>query len=851
MEEVQAHVEEINVEKDAAMGLAEEEAERAAAAEASVEQTGMILEDAEQKMQMMVLQVKAAHEQLRLMELEHKVVPLQELEAIRSEVGRLEETYHSASSKGIAEATMRGEARVEEVRVSAEAAVSSLRRALAEAQSSAVSTSTSFYEAEIHSLQSRLEREVRECAASQREADAAKAMWEARTLRAEQELENERSSRRIAEASSAQLVAASAGLIPSQKGLEQEVQTLATRLVRTQSESDGVKRELSSESVKVHELQLRLEAEVRTREATEASLADMTRGKQLAEDRIVGATLRLERETLLRMEEQATSEKIVAALTEQLATTTADLQADLAQVKADAEATLDEVTEQWEQQMEEVESEHAAVVTAAKKQLEDVTMAAAQMMHEQEQLEELSVTTALHLEAETDVHTRAKQEVERLQKAQQLARETKASLEAALAKYDNDLAIELTFRSKAERSLNLAVDRMNSNHMVEMRTEVFYAWARRTAARSYMRKREGRVGSLAAEHAQARAFAAWLSATQWSSRAEQLMGRGMVRMSQAVTRNALDVWIESTAITSHKTHGTARAARMFKRRAQMTAFAGWAEVTAETYRLIHISTKVIATMRNSRVLKILSEWRAWATYERNSRAEAQIMMLRGEHSVEMAARAAAEARAAKAEAAVDREKSARIRRVEMRREMRAATVVQRWYRRLVQAKLATDDDLYAFLRAEGMVEYEPRLRAESVDLATLKELEVDDLKHFGVPIGPARRIVNTLARTRAQDLGAVVRMTKVVGEEAMDWMKHKIHVDDKATLRPPSMNPKESELELRPRAKHDWLDSKEHPSVVRYIGRIGKRKGLYVGLELLDYSEGMVAGELDGVRYFR
>ena len=45
---------------------------------------------------------------------------------------------------------------------------------------------------------------------------------------------------------------------------------------------------------------------------------------------------------------------------------------------------------------------------------------------------------------------------------------------------------------------------------------------------------------------------------------------------------------------------------------------------------------------------------------------------------------------------------------------------QRWQ----QAKLATDDDLYAFLRAEGMVEYHSRLRAESVDLATLKELEV-------------------------------------------------------------------------------------------------------------------------------
>jgi hypothetical protein len=29
-------------------------------------------------------------------------------------------------------------------------------------------------------------------------------------------------------------------------------------------------------------------------------------------------------------------------------------------------------------------------------------------------------------------------------------------------------------------------------------------------------------------------------------------------------------------------------------------------------------------------------------------------------------------------------------------------------------------------------------------------------------------------------------------------MKHKIHVDDKATLRPPGSQPKESEVELRP-----------------------------------------------------
>lgn len=87
------------------------------------------------------------------------------------------------------------------------------------------------------------------------------------------------------------------------------------------------------------------------------------------------------------------------------------------------------------------------------------------------------------------------------------------------------------------------------------------------------------------------------------------------------------------------------------------------------------------------------------------------------------------------------------------------------------------------------------------------------------------------------------------------------------------------------RARHDWLDKCEHPIAVRYIGRIGNRKGLYllrilcatfvcralackhlctcicylskiirsryVGVELLDYSEGLASGVFDGVRYFR
>ena len=49
------------------------------------------------------------------------------------------------------------------------------------------------------------------------------------------------------------------------------------------------------------------------------------------------------------------------------------------------------------------------------------------------------------------------------------------------------------------------------------------------------------------------------------------------------------------------------------------------------------------------------------------RAEAEILQLRSEHTVQAAARAAAEARAAKAEAAIEREKAARTRRVELRR----------------------------------------------------------------------------------------------------------------------------------------------------------------------------------------
>ena len=78
-------------------------------------------------------------------------------------------------------------------------------------------------------------------------------------------------------------------------------------------------------------------------------------------------------------------------------------------------------------------------------------------------------------------------------------------------------------------------------------------------------------------------------------------------------------------------------------------------------------------------------------------------------------------------------------------------------------------------------------------------------------------------------------------------------------MRPPQSQAAVEEA-LRPRAQVDWLDKvtmlacscalsaltpmvlvpqAEHPAVVRFIGRVGKKRGLYVGLELLDYSEGL------------
>lgn len=79
---------------------------------------------------------------------------------------------------------------------------------------------------------------------------------------------------------------------------------------------------------------------------------------------------------------------------------------------------------------------------------------------------------------------------------------------------------------------------------------------------------------------------------------------------------------------------------------------------------------------------------------------------------------------------------------------------------IASLQLKSTFHVYVYEGTEGLLEYEPRLRAESVDLHTLKELEVDDMKHFGIPVGPARRIVNVLRRHRDDDLAVVVRAMK-------------------------------------------------------------------------------------------
>ena len=62
------------------------------------------------------------------------------------------------------------------------------------------------------------------------------------------------------------------------------------------------------------------------------------------------------------------------------------------------------------------------------------------------------------------------------------AEATQRAMEKELAKYDNDLAIELTFRTWAERSVALAVERMAANATESWLERAFYCWARRTAS---------------------------------------------------------------------------------------------------------------------------------------------------------------------------------------------------------------------------------------------------------------------------------------------------------------------------------------------------------------------------------
>ena len=193
-----------------------------------------------------------------------------------------------------------------------------------------------------------------------------------------------------------------------------------------------------------------------------------------------------------------------------------------------------------------------------------------------------------------------------------------------------------------------------------------------------------------------------------------------------------------------------------------------------------------------------------------------------------------------------------------------------------------------------------------MDLPTLKELHVEDLRQFGLAMGPARRIVNVLSRHRTEDLPAVVSPStglvachafvawpdspERAGAGAADGEgrrgsgldeaphrrqrpRHGMHLARPCMpaeadrcwragqVRPPQSQAAVEEA-LRPRAQVDWLDKvtmlacscpcalsaltpmvlvpqAEHPAVVRFIGRVGKKRGLYVGLELLDYSEGL------------
>ena len=285
MAEVQSLIAPAIEEKDAALALAEEEGARASAAEASAEQASAVLAQAEHKLQAMGLTIRASHEQLRLLELEQKVVPMQELEAVRAELGRLSATYTQATANAKAEAEARGAARVEEVQASAEAAVASLRRALGDAHTTAVASSTSFFEGEILALQTRLDRETAEHATERKTAVAGRESLEARLAKAEEELEEERAARRQAEARAAQVEATSGA-----------AQTVG--------------------EARCQELEMRLEVEGRARAAAEASLAAAVEAKQQAEERVLTATLGIERETLARVEAETRLAELRARATQ-------------------------------------------------------------------------------------------------------------------------------------------------------------------------------------------------------------------------------------------------------------------------------------------------------------------------------------------------------------------------------------------------------------------------------------------------------------------------------------------------------------------------------------------------------
>lgn len=95
-------------------------------------------------------------------------------------------------------------------------------------------------------------------------------------------------------------------------------------------------------------------------------------------------------------------------------------------------------------------------------------------------------------------------------------------------------------------------------------------------------------------------------------------------------------------------------------------------------------------------------------------------------------------------------------------------------------------------------------------------------------------------------------MWDVMQGAAADWLGRSISVGSRCTVKPPGgRGSAEADKALRPRGHHDWLDKKEHPGVVRYIGRLkGRGRAVYVGVELADHSEGLSTGQASGAVYF-